>query len=109
MQTCKHTSGRTRLVDINFHPDRPPELVETEDWSDWAVQGTCEYGNCVEFCCPVCGANRYGGFGPVLCPCDDGVQYHDMRRKPSVAVKPSLRTNGVRSRRPRRPKSRARR
>lgn len=97
-RACKHISGRTRMVNINFDPAKPPEMVETEDWSQWAAEGTCEYGNCVTFDCPLCGCNRYGGFGPVLCPCWDHVPYYDMRPKPEVAIKPSLRTTGVRRR-----------
>lgn len=101
---CKHTSGKTTMVNINFDPAKPPDLVETEDWSQWATEGVCEYGHCVEFNCPVCGCNRYGGFGPVMCPCQDWIHYRDMRAKPKVAIKPSLRTNGVRRRNSRRVK-----
>ena len=96
---CKHESGVSKQVSL--WDDGKPMMVH-DYWGDgYAAEGLCEYGNCVEFNCPVCGCNKYGGFGPVLCPCDDTVGYHEMRRKPKVAVKPSLRTNGVRRRRSR--------
>ena len=96
---CKHTSGRTREYNIEWRQDRPPILVKSEDWVDWVADGTCEFGNCLEFVCPVCGCNKYGGMGPIECPCDDTVPNHEERIKPKVAVKPSLRTNGARRRR----------
>lgn len=95
MRRCKHTSGKTRLVGAhNTHWWTGPP-VETEDWQDWVVDGRCEYGRCVEWNCPICGCNRYGGYGPVDCPCDDGIGYHDMRRKPKVPIKPSVHRNGA--------------
>lgn len=35
----------------------------------WRIETTCQWGNCLEIWCGVCG--RYsGGMGPVGCPCD---------------------------------------
>lgn len=102
MRKCGHTSGRVTVTDLSRWTGGEPDLVETEDWSGWAVQGICEYGNCVEFCCPRCGCNKYGGLGPVMCPCQDWIAYRDMRAKRKVAVKPSLGTNGRRRRKTRR-------
>lgn len=96
--TCRHTSGKTRMVDISFgHGD--PKLVETEDWRDWVIERPCEYGGCVEWCCPICKTNKYGGYGSIFCPCDDTVPNHEERRKKSVPMKPSLGTNRQRRRR----------
>jgi len=67
---CKHTSGKTRMADISRLTGGPPDLRETEDWRDWAVERTCQ----------------------------DWIPYRDMRAKPKVAVEPSLRTTGVRRR-----------
>lgn len=97
---CKHVSGISKRIAL--WDDSGDTVIVHDWWGDgYAVDGTCEYGNCVESNCPVCGCNKYGGWGPVECPCDDTVGYHEMRRKPKVAVKPSLRTNGVRRRRSR--------
>lgn len=96
---CRHTSGRTRVITL-----WTGRKVTAEDRRGWEVQGTCEYGGCVELCCPVCGANKYGGWGSVMCPCDDWIPNHDERRKKPVAIKPSLRTTGVRRRTSRRVK-----
>lgn len=75
--------------DVYRHRNGKPILLPKPEW--W-IQGTCEYGNCVEFCCPVCRCNSGGGFGPVDCPCQNWIGYHDMRKAPvPVAVKPSLR------------------
>lgn len=100
-KSCKHTSGKTRMVDISFGHGEP-DLVEVEDTYGWHIEGVCEQHACVVLLCPVCGCNRYGGWGPVDCPCWDSVPYMDMRPKPKVAVKPSLPTNGVRRRKNRR-------
>lgn len=87
-------------------PPGPPKtyvLLDMEyqgpDYTDWWAYGTCEYGHCVTLNCPVCGCNSGGGWGPVLCPCDDTVAYHDMRRRPKIPVKPGIST---RRRRPNR-------
>lgn len=98
---CRHTSGRTREYNVEWRTDRYPKLVKFEDWNGWAEHGTCEFGQCIEFICPVCGCNKYGGIGSMMCPCDDMVPNHEERRKTKAAVKPSLRTNGLRRRRQR--------
>ena len=75
--------------DVFRHSNGKPVLLPC---SEWWVTGTCEYGNCVEFCCPVCGCNSGGGWGPVDCPCEDWIGYHAMRKAVAhAAVKPSLR------------------
>lgn len=94
MRRCKHVSGVSKMIDVGTPLGEEPSYVELKDyWGDgYAAERKCEYGNCMEFCCPVCGCNKYGGVGPIGCPCDDTVAYHDMRRKPPVAVKPGIST-----------------
>lgn len=82
---CRHKPKTTRLY-------RPPwgGTFVGPDYSGWHVDaGYCEFGNCLEYACPVCGCIG-AGVGPIGCPCDDGVGYREMRRKRPVAVKPSV-------------------
>lgn len=96
---CRHRSPKTRLLGVhNTHWWTGPP-VEAEDIVGWARHGRCEYGRCFELQCPICGANKYGGWGDIDCPCDDRVPNHEERRRAKVAVKPSLGTNGKRRRR----------
>lgn len=66
--------------------DPLPRVVP--DYDGWYVETTCEWGNCVELRCPVCGRMRMG-WGPMDCPCDDWRVCPGMRRRRPVAVKPS--------------------
>lgn len=88
-QQCKHEPAQIYEVFADWY-DPPESLGWRPDTRDWYVDGTCEFGHCLTLNCPVCGANSGGGFGPVNCPCDDTVAYYAMRRKPRVAVKPSV-------------------
>lgn len=74
---------------------RPPPGA---DWNKWWVRGQCEYGGCEEFNCPICGCYTGMGWGLMDCPCEDWIGYHQMRSKPAVAVKPSVRGRSVASR-----------
>lgn len=81
---------------VNLEPQTIP------DWMAWCVEGTCEYGNCLEWRCPICGCHNGGGIGPMLCPCEDWIGYHDMRRTPHPSPrKASLGVYGRRRRRTR--------
>lgn len=65
------------------------EEITGPDYTSWWAKGQCEYGNCMELLCPVCGCVQ-GGWGPVDCPCEDHIPWPDMRHHPvHAAVKPS--------------------
>lgn len=80
MRKCRHKPPTVRSV-------RDSEQLDPQHF-----RGVCEYGNCLEFLCMTCGCNNGGGFGPMLCPCEDMIGFHDMRRKIHVAIKPGLST-----------------
>lgn len=88
---CKHKPKTRKVYDLLGLG------LEGPDYTGWWVHGTCEYGDCVTLNCPVCGCNNGGGWGPILCPCDDTVPYYEMRRRPKVAVKPGISTRHRRS------------
>lgn len=88
---CKHKPTGRKMYDL------AGMSFEGTDYTDWWIHGVCEYGNCVNLDCPVCGCNSGGGWGPIDCPCDDTVPYYDMRQQTPVAVKPSVSTRRRRS------------
>lgn len=77
MRRCRHEPPTVRS-------DRRSEQRDPQ-----FLRGICEYGNCMEFRCLTCGCFSGMGWGPMDCPCDDTVGFHDMRRKPRAAIKPS--------------------
>lgn len=94
-RACRHEPTKTRVYDpgiLGSIIGRPVKPFTGPDYDGWFVSGrfggTCEFGNCTEVYCPVCGCNK-GGWGPMSCPCDDTIGYREMRRKPHVAVKKS--------------------
>jgi len=90
---CKHKPARivTRYSVLGDVEVTGPDY---RNW--WRTDGVCEYGNCTELLCPVCGCGQ-GGWGPMECPCEDWIGYHDMRREPvPAAVKPSAARPGRR-------------
>lgn len=92
---CRHQPTARRIITIG------DDSFEGPDYRGWhETQGVCEYGNCVELNCPVCGCAR-GGWGPVGCPCQDWIGYRDMRAERPAAVKPSLAARTQRRRRTR--------